>query len=140
MDAIIEHAERMGLRVAYRNLGRRTAYLFGGGLVILNYRHHLDAQREALAHECGHAHHGHDWTREHDKARDELEADRYAARLLVSMDAYAEAEALVGCHPGAISRELRVTRRLVELRREDFARDARILETVERWRADTWAN
>lgn len=69
-----------------------------------------------------------------------LEADRYAARLLVSMDAYAEAEALVGCHPGAISRELRVTRRLVELRREDFARDARILETVERWRADTWAN
>jgi Zn-dependent peptidase ImmA (M78 family) len=140
VDRIIAHAEAMGLRVAYRNLGRRTGYLFGGGLVVLNYRHHINAQREALAHECGHWFHGHDWSREHDVARDERQADQYAARLLISADDYARAEELCGTHPGALARELGVTRRLVELRREDFARDARILATVEQWRADTWAS
>jgi Zn-dependent peptidase ImmA (M78 family) len=130
----------MGLRVAYRNLGRHSGYLFGGGLVILNHRHHLGAQRVTLAHEMGHWHLGHDWTREHSKMRDEREADQYAARLLITAEAYACAERECGTHPGAIARELGVTRRLVELRREDFARDVRILETVEQWRRDTWAS
>ena len=135
MDRIIAHAEGLGLRVAYRNLGSATGYLFGGGLVILNHRHHLNAQRETLAHECGHAFHGHDWTRDHDRERDERQADQYAARLLISVDDYADAETLVGEHPGAIARELGVTRRLVELRREDFARDERIFATVGQWRS-----
>jgi len=124
----------MGLRVAYRNLGRNSGYLFGGGLVILNYRHHLGTQRVTLAHELGHWHHGHDWTRDHDEARDERQADQYAARLLISADAYADAESQVGEHLGALARELGVTRRLVELRREDFAREAHIFRVVDEWR------
>lgn len=140
MDALIARAEAMGLRVQFRNLGRATGYLFGGGLVVLNHRHNLSAQRETLAHEMGHAHYGHDWTRDHDKVRDELDADRYAARLLIPIERYAAAEALVGNHPGALARELQVTRRLVELRQEDFNRDTRILATVEQWRQETWAS
>lgn len=134
------HAESLGLRIAYRNLGRTTGYLFGGGLVILNHRHHLDAQRETLAHECGHAFHGHNWNREHDQEHDERQADQYAARILIPPSIYAAAERLCGADVRAIAQELHVTRRLVELRREDFARDARVLRTVEQWRADTWAS
>lgn len=140
MDTIIARAESMGLRVTFRDIGSRTGYLYGGGLVVLNHRHHVNAQREALAHEMGHAHHGHDWSREHDVARDERQADQYAARLLITVNDYAAAEVACGAHPGALARELGVTRRLVELRREDFARDVRILKTVERWRAETWAS
>lgn len=140
MDALIARAEAMGLRVQFRNLGRTTGYLFGGGLVVLNHRHNIAAQRETLAHEMGHAHHGHDWSREHDKVRDELDADRYAARLLIPLEQYAAAEGIVGSHPGALAKELHVTRRLVELRQEDLRRDARILATVEQWRDELWAN
>ena len=140
MDALIAQAEAMGLRVQYRDLGRNGGYLFGGGLIVLNHRHGLPAQRVTLAHEMGHWVCGHDWTRDHDKARDELDADIYAARLLIAVEDYARAETLVGTHLGALAKELGVTRRLVELRRRDFARDMGILATVEQWRADTWAS
>lgn len=129
----------MGLRVQYRDLGRVTGYLYGGGLVVLNHRHSLPAQRETLAHEMGHWWHGHDWTRDHDREHDERQADRWAAAALITPEAYFDAERTVGSHAGAIARELGVTRRLVELRRESLARDAQILATVEEWRSETWA-
>ncbi|WP_061960622.1 ImmA/IrrE family metallo-endopeptidase [Demequina flava] len=134
MGRIIRTAEHMGYRVQFRDIGRASGYLYGGGLIVLNYRRSELTQRVTLAHELGHAHHGHDWTRDHDRHRDERQADQYAARLLISPVEYAAAEALVGSHAGALARELGVTRRLVELRREDFARDERIIETVEAWR------
>jgi len=77
-------------------------------------------QRVAVAHECGHWAHGHDWTRDHDRPRDERQADTYAARLLITAEAYASAEAIVGGHPGALARELNVTARLVDLWRQDY--------------------
>lgn len=40
-----------------------------------------------------------------------------------------------GEHQGALARELGVTRRLVELRQEDFARDAHIFQVVDEWRS-----
>lgn len=55
--------------------------------------------------------------------------------MLISMDAYARAETLVGPHPGALAKELGVTRRLVELRQKDFERDRRILRVVDEWRS-----
>lgn len=140
VERLIAFAESQGIYVAFRPLKRVGYYMHSERLIILNSRKPIATQRVALAHELGHAHHGHDWTRDHDKVRDELEADTYAARLLISLDAYAEAEQLVGCHPGALAKELGVTRRLVELRQADFARDARILATVEQWRDETWAN
>lgn len=139
MDRLIRAAEDLGLRVQYRDLGRASGYLFAPGLVVLNRRRSELTQRVTLAHEMGHWWHGHDWTRDHDRERDEVQADRWAAAALITPEAYFDAERVVGPHPGAIARELGVTRRLVELRREALARDARILATVEAWRSETWA-
>ena len=133
MDLLIERAGALGLRVAFRDLGTRHGEVHSSGLVLINYRRTLCRQRVTLAHEMGHWTLGHDWSREHDKAHDERQADRYAARLLITMHNYEIAERLVGEHPGALARELGVTRRLVELRRGDFDREPRILE-MDEWR------
>lgn len=122
MDELIVHAETLGLRVKFDNLGRRSGELRRSGLVLLNHRKSLLTQRMTLAHECGHAWHGHDWTLYHDRERDEREADVYAARLLIRTEDYAYAERIVGDHPGAIAKELGVTRHLVDLWREDYGR------------------
>ena len=135
MDQLIASAEALGLRVAFRDLGRRHGEAYSSGIVFINHRRTLCRQRVTLAHEMGHAHYGHDWSREHDKSHDERLADQYAARLLISPVEYALAERLVGEHPGALARELGVTRRLVELRRGDFERDARIFQVVDELRA-----
>jgi len=140
MQELIREAEAMGLRVMLRDIGRSSGYLYAGGLVVINSTRSLLTQRVTLAHEMGHHALGHDWTRDHDVRRDELDADTWAARLLVTPDAYRAAEACVGCHPGALAKELGVTRQLVELRQRDFARDFRIIRTVEQWRNETWAS
>lgn len=98
-----------------------------GGIVVLNPRRTMLTQRVTLAHEMGHWHHGHDWTIDHDRERDEREADTYAARLLISPAEYALAEHLVGSHPGAIAAELGVTRRLVQLWRDDYGQPLRMV-------------
>lgn len=120
MQDLIDHAAAMGLRVMWRDLGRRSGELHSSGLIVLNPRRTTLTQRVTLAHEIGHHRYGHDWTREHDSERDEREADTYAARLLISPAEYALAERLVGCHPGALAKELGVTARLVEFWRESY--------------------
>ncbi|MFD6178183.1 MULTISPECIES: ImmA/IrrE family metallo-endopeptidase [unclassified Isoptericola] len=85
------------------------------GLVLLNHRKSVLTQRCTLAHEMGHWSLGHDWTLYHDVERDELAADAWAARLLISAVDYALAERLHGPHAGAIARELDVSTRLVEV-------------------------
>jgi len=122
MDELIAHAEALGLLVKWRDLGRRSGELHSSGLVFLNHRKSLLTQRVTLAHECGHAWHGHDWAGRHDAERDERQANAYAARLLIDARDYAYAETVVGEHPGAIARELGVTRELVELWRDDLRR------------------
>lgn len=139
MERLIERAGALGLRVVYRDLGRRHGELHTSGIIYINHRRTEVRQRVTLAHEMGHWWHGHDWSRDHDREHDERQADRWAAGELITPDAYCAAERLVGCDPGAIARELGVTRRLVELRRESLERDARILATVEAWRAEPWA-
>jgi len=121
VDSVMAVAETLGLSVEFRDIGPASGFLYASGLVVLNIRHGAAAQRENLAHECGHAYWGHDWRGRHDISRDERIADRYAARLLVGVEGYARAERLVGPHPGALAKELGVTRRLIELRQEDFA-------------------
>lgn len=134
MDQLIERAGALGLRVIFRDLGRRHGEVHSSGLVYINHRRTVDRQRLTLAHEMGHWWHGHDWTRDHDRERDERAADIYAARLLIEPGEYARAEMLCEGHSGAIARELGVTARLVELRREDFAREARNFAVIEEWR------
>ena len=71
-------------------------------------------QRVAVAHECGHAFHGHDWRFRHDKRRDELEADIYAANLLIESATVTEASR-VYADPRSIARELNVPVSLLRL-------------------------
>lgn len=115
LDGVIDHAESLGLHVLWRDLGRRAGELKAGGLVVVNPKRTELTQRITIAHECGHHVHGHDWSRMHDRARDEREANRYAASLLISPVEYALAEHIYDSKPGAIARELGVTRQLLEL-------------------------
>ncbi|QIK82438.1 ImmA/IrrE family metallo-endopeptidase [Sanguibacter sp. HDW7] len=115
LDELVAHAEEQGLRVVWRDLGRRSGELTRAGLVVVNHRKSTLTQRITIAHEVGHHWHGHDWTRAHDVERDERQADLYAARLLIDPHAMERAAAVVGCHPGAIARELGVTTHLVTL-------------------------
>jgi len=121
LDNIVARASSLGLRVAYRNLGRRNGELTRGGLIVVNYSKPVVVQRCTIAHEMGHWHYGHDWTRDHDRARDERQADLYAAKLLISPLEYALAEQVVGPHPTPLARELGVTPQLVRVWQENMA-------------------
>lgn len=123
MQDLIDYAIRHGWGVKFRDLGRRNGE-YSQGLITINDRRRTHfVQRITLAHEIGHAHHDHRWTDDpavHE--RQEHEADIVAARLLITAAHYAYAERIVGPHPGAIAKELGVTRHLVELWREDYGR------------------
>lgn len=121
MEDLLQHAAELGLRVQFRDLGRVVnGTIHSSGLVLINDRRSMAQQRITLAHECGHHVHGHDWTGRHDRDRDEREADTYAARLLISPEAFAEAEALVGARDNALARELNVQARHIALWRADY--------------------
>lgn len=69
-----------------------------------------------LAHELGHAVLGHmahppPWLH----ARQEREADEWAAGKLIPRHKYEEAEIMIGHHPGALAKELGVTTRLIHV-------------------------
>jgi Zn-dependent peptidase ImmA (M78 family) len=113
LEDLITAAEEIGLYVKWRDLGRRSGELRRSGLVLLNHRKSVLTQRCTLAHEMGHWSLGHDWSLYHDVERDEREADAYAAKLLIRPVDYALAERTHGPHPGALARELDVSRRLV---------------------------
>jgi hypothetical protein len=108
----------MGLTVVWEAIGGRVGELRVGGVVVLDPRGTTLTHRTTLAHELGHWFLGHDWRGRHDHARDEREADLYAARLLIRPGDYARAERMYGHHPGAIARELGVPTRFVTLWRE----------------------
>lgn len=116
MDDLLRMADDAGIRVMWRDLGRRRGeYRHSARLITLNPRMSEVLQRSTLAHELGHAHHGDTWTDDPRLLEErERRADAYAARLLVDPVEYALAERLVGEHPGAIARELGVSRYVVD--------------------------
>ncbi|MFJ6550190.1 ImmA/IrrE family metallo-endopeptidase [Microbacterium sp. NPDC091676] len=70
--------------------------------------------RSVLAHELGHAHLGHLPTRQPAlRARQERQADEWAARRLITPAAYAAAEHLRGAHLASLAFELDVTIEIV---------------------------
>ncbi|WP_101844534.1 ImmA/IrrE family metallo-endopeptidase [Zhihengliuella sp. ISTPL4] len=70
--------------------------------------------RSILAHELGHAHLGHQPTRQPAvRARQERQADEWAARRLITPAAYAAAEELRGPHVASLAFELDVTIEIV---------------------------
>lgn len=123
MEQLLARAAAQGVRVAWRDLGRRAGEYHSSGLILLNPSRSATTQRVTLAHELGHVHYGHAWTedpitREHH----ERLADRFGARLLISREAYVAAEWLVGPHVGALARELGVTTTVVEAWRAEALR------------------
>jgi Zn-dependent peptidase ImmA (M78 family) len=116
MNALLAVAEEADVHVTWRDLGkRRGEYRHDPAIITLNPRMSTALQRSTLAHELGHHHHGDTWTDDPALiARREHRADTYAAQLLIEPDAYAAAERLVGPHPGALARELNVSRSIVE--------------------------
>lgn len=76
----------------------------------------------AVAHELGHAYYEDDYAEDHLRdSRQEVRADRWAARVLISGSAYMAAEALVGSHPGALASELGVTVEFIHIWRGLYA-------------------
>lgn len=110
----------MGLKVEEKPLrGALNAVLLPEGRIILNELRSEVTKRYAIAHECGHWHYGHDWRLAHDRERDEHQADRYAAHLLISPIEYARAEEMFDGHLGAISRELLVPAHVLQIWQQD---------------------
>lgn len=79
--------------------------------------------RTALGHELGHADHGHLCSYDDEQtAKQERQADEYAARLLITNETYAAAEKEHGSHVGAIAHQLEVLPRLVHVWRDLYQR------------------
>lgn len=115
MEELLAIANMRGLRVGWRDLGRRHGEFHSSGLILLNPKRTMFTQRITLAHELGHAAHGHAWTDDPSKhAHQERLADEHAAALLITPNDYRAAEALAGPHAGALARELGVTPQIVE--------------------------
>jgi len=100
-----EHAQRLGIHVAYRPL--RT----GSGLwvpeirtIFLQTRLRVIHERSVLAHELGHALMGH----RDSSPRHEVQADRWAARQLIHPDEL-RAAAAASPDPGVWCHELNVS-------------------------------
>ncbi|WP_313276836.1 ImmA/IrrE family metallo-endopeptidase [Timonella senegalensis] len=116
MDRLLTLADADGVRVMWRNLGkRRGEYKHTARLITINPRMSDLLQRSTLAHELGHAYYGDQWTDDPAvKDAQERRANRYAARLLISPLEYAVAEAMVGPSVGALAKELGVSTYIVE--------------------------
>ncbi len=97
----------------------RAGPTYGGfdpetGTIRLNPGMSARTTRSVLAHEIAHARLGHQPTkRPLDRERQEQRANEWAARLLITPQAYAAAEALRGPHLASLAFELGVTIELV---------------------------
>lgn len=126
MEELLAVANMRGLRVGWRDLGRRHGEFHSSGLILLNPKRTMFTQRITLAHELGHAAYGHAWTVDPSKhAYQERLADEYAASLLITREDYLAAETLAGPHTGALARELGVTPQIVEAWRRHYTSRAR---------------
>ena len=115
--ALIQAAEARGYRIRWHRGGPKAAWVPTRHEITL--QHGLDDVHAlcALAHELGHAHYG-DPPGHH--GTNEIRADRFAARLLISPTEYATTEAIYGPHPATIAAELGVTTHLLEVWSELF--------------------
>lgn len=117
LDRLAILADNMGLTIAYHREGPKGFYDYQTHRISIradvtkNYREHV----WTLAHELGHAANQHRPTTDPTiNARQELQANRYAAALLIKAADYAMAETLTGGHPGAIANELDLPRHAIE--------------------------
>lgn len=114
MERFIDMATQQGFNVEFRPLNGHSGLLMPGRRILIDPRTSALTQRVALAHELGHIHHRHDQRARHDRARDELQADSYAAELLINEREYAVAEVMFDSQ-AAIAIELGVPIELLTL-------------------------
>lgn len=111
-DVLAQHAVDLGLAIEWTfDLPDdiHGHYEDAERMIVLNHRCTQAQAVAALAHEIGHAVFGDRCTTEAVEDR----ADEMGASFVISRAEYAAAELLVGPHPGALARELDVTRDLV---------------------------
>ncbi|ACV09905.1 ImmA/IrrE family metallo-endopeptidase [Jonesia denitrificans] len=114
MDALIEMAQAAGYKVEWVSMSRYTGLLLDDRILINQHRS-IMTQRVALAHELGHIHHGHDWrVNPHSRERDERQANRFAAELLVDPVELMEAEMLYES-PGAVAAALSLPESILDI-------------------------
>lgn len=118
-DLLLQHCADLGVNVEYADLGttRFGEYHDARSLIILNWRNRADQMLSTLGHELTHA----IW-RENGVTARCSRADEGSAALIISPDEYAEAEAEVGSHAGALAEYLGVTRRIILAWRRWYAR------------------
>lgn len=127
-----ELAEKMGITITAHTNGEKGRWYRNTSTISIRKGMHPTQTLCTLAHELGHAHHQHTpstnaWTHE----RQEREADRWAAALLIGEDAFINAERDCGGHEGAMAEELGVTIHLIrawkaafpELRAREYCRN-----------------
>ncbi len=113
MKEILQHAASLGVsvHVAHLDDGVMGEWYEDEREIYVRINLSPDETVFTIAHELGHAHHGH---RCEDDQDAEDQADEYAARLLIDPDAYAELEHL-GVHQHDIAEQLGVTTHALNL-------------------------
>ncbi|WP_087587737.1 ImmA/IrrE family metallo-endopeptidase [Prescottella equi] len=113
MKELYERAEALGVTVVEVDdlpSGTRGEYIHEERLIKLDAGLSERQKKCTLAHELGHAHHGHTKPQsEAERLRQERQANDYAAQALITADAYAAAEAQYGPHIAALAFHLGVT-------------------------------
>ncbi len=112
-DDLVVKAESAGYTVRFIEM-KDSGLVMPGRLIYINSLRSPFTQRYALAHELGHISRGHDRRFGHSRERDELQADRFAADLLIDPKDFAVAEVM---HDdlGSIATALEVPMDLVRL-------------------------
>lgn len=120
---LLRLAEERGLRIVERAGPTRGGFDPAHRIIRVDPGMSARTTRSVLAHELGHATLRHAPT-PHGRlrARQERQADAWAARLLISPTAYAAAEELRGPHPASLAFELDVTVELVTAYQELLGR------------------
>lgn len=120
-DALISHAESLGLTVVERSLPRRHRgrYYLRSNLIVLASGMTMRYRVATLAHELIHAELGHNG---HQPQAIEDRVDERAAMMLINTQTYALAERMYGGHPGAIAKELDLPIWVIEAWQRSLAR------------------
>lgn len=135
--------DALGVRVEYGEMpdDRDGEYLHDRQLIRLRSGMAARLHRSVLAHEVAHAVFA-------DvpsmfgpvNRKQERRADEWAALRLISPDAYRRAEAMHGCHPGALAVELGVITRIVEAYQRVLARIGDTVYVDAKMGAGQWAH
>jgi hypothetical protein len=111
-DVLARHAADLGVDVTWSRALPEFIHGFyedSAKLIVLNSYCTVAQALSALAHEVGHGIFGDRCSTEWIERR----ADEMGASLIITAEEYAEAEDLVGCHAGALARQLGVTRDMI---------------------------